>query len=167
MPILNSLITFIVAFPTIPVAIAFFFLLIYTIYLHRKLHKFTRGQNAMSLESLMKQCVESVAKIEERNEVISKHALTLDERVSHAIRNAQTIRYKAFDANGSNQSFSVALVNEKGNGVVISSLHSRDRMSTFAKPVEKYESSYDLTEEELAVLDDARTSHKATDHISE
>lgn len=115
----------------------------------------------------MQQCVESVAKIEERNEVISKHALTLDERVSHAIRNAQTIRYKAFDANGSNQSFSVALVNEKGNGVVISSLHSRDRMSTFAKPIEKYESSYDLTEEELAVLDDAKISHKATDHISE
>lgn len=164
---LNQITAFIIAFPTVPIAIAFLFLLVYTLYLHRKLHKFTRGQNAMSLESLMRECVESVAKIEERNEVISKHALTLDERVSHAVRNAQTIRYKAFDANGSNQSFSVALVNEKGNGVVISSLHSRDRMSTFAKPIEKYASTYDLTEEELAVLEDAKLSHKATDHISE
>ena len=167
MPFLNNLAALIIAFPTVPIAIAFFFLLIYTLYLHRKLHKFTRGQNAMSLESLMRECVESVAKIEARNEVISKHALTLDERVSHAVRNAQTIRYKAFDANGSNQSFSVALVNEKGNGVVISSLHSRDRMSTFAKPIEKYASTYDLTEEELSVLEDAKLSHKATDHISE
>lgn len=162
MPFLNHAITFIVAFPTVPIAVAFFFLLIYTIYLHKKIHSFTRGQNAVSLESLMKECVDSIAKIEQRNEVISKHALTLDERVSHAIRNAQTLRYKAFDANGSNQSFSIALVNEKGSGVVISSLHSRDRMSTFAKPIEKYTSTYDLTEEELAVLDEAKKTHKAT-----
>ncbi len=113
----------------------------------------------------MQNCVDGIAKIEERNKVISKHALTLDERVSHAIRNAQTIRYKAFDANGSNQSFSIALVNEKGNGVVISSLHSRDRMSTFAKPIEKYVSSYDLTEEELSVLEDAKLSHKSTSEV--
>jgi hypothetical protein len=72
------------------------------------------------------------------------------------------MRYKAFDASGSNQSFSIALVNEKGNGVVVSSLHSRDRMSTFAKPIENYESTYELTEEELAVLDDARAEHKSS-----
>jgi hypothetical protein len=108
----------------------------------------------------MKNCVDSVAKIEERNEFISKHALTLEEKVSHALRNAQTMRYKAFDANGSNQSFSIALVNEKGNGVVISSLHSRDRMSTFAKPVENYASSYELTEEEQGVLEEAKKAHK-------
>lgn len=116
----------------------------------------------MSLETLMRECVQSVAKIEERNEIISKHALTLNERVSHALRNAQTIRYKAFDANGSNQSFSIALVNEKGNGVIITSLHAHDRISTFAKPIERYESVYDLTEEEHSVLNDAKTSHKAT-----
>lgn len=163
MQFITPLINFVVTFPTIPIALAFFFLSIYTVYLHRKIAIFTRGQNALSLESLMKECVESVAKIEERNEIISKHALTLDERVSHALRNAQMIRYKAFDANGSNQSFSIALVNEKGNGVVISSLHAHDRISTFAKPIEKYESSYDLTEEELAVIHDAKTSHKITE----
>jgi hypothetical protein len=151
---------FIAAFPSIPLAFALCFLFLYTVHLHYKLSRFTRGQNAASLESLMQACVDSVAKIEERNELISKHALTLDERVSHALRNAQTIRYKAFDANGSNQSFSVALVNEKGSGVVISSLHSRDRMSTFAKPIESYTSTYDLTEEELQVIEDAKKQHK-------
>ena len=71
----------------------------------------------------------------------------------------QTIRYKAYDASGSNQSFSIALLNEHGNGVVISSLHSHDRMSTFAKPIQKYESSYGLTEEEVLVVEDAKKEH--------
>ena len=70
------------------------------------------------------------------------------------------IRYKAFEVNGSSQSFSIALLNEKGNGVIISSLHSRDRVSTFAKPVIDYKSEHDLTEEEKSVIGDAKKEHK-------
>ena len=120
-----------------------------------------RGESATSLEQVIKECVEGVNEIQKRNELISEHALSLDARVSSAIRNAQTIRFKAFEVNGSNQSFSIALLNEKGNGVVISSLHARDRISTFAKPVEKYTSSYDLTEEEKEVIKLSREEHQA------
>ena len=132
----------------------------YIFYLHHKIHSFTRGETGASLETLIKTCVDSVAEIEKRNELISKHAISLDNRVSNAIRNAQTVRYKAFEVNGSNQSFSIALLNEKGNGVVISSLHSRDRISTFAKPVEKYTSTYELTDEEQSVIAEAKSAHK-------
>lgn len=156
----SPFIVFIATYPSIPLGIAFFFLLIYTIYLHRKIHHFTLGQSGASLESLMKECVNSVAEIEKKNELISAHALTLNNKVTHALRNAQIIRYKAFEVNGSNQSFSIALLNEKGNGVVISSLHARDRISTFAKPIDGYKSTYDLTEEELHVLEESKKSHK-------
>jgi hypothetical protein len=160
MATLPTFITFVSTYPSTLLGIACFFLLLYTAHLHHKIHRFTRGKTGISLEELMKGCVDSVAKIEEHNELISKHALTLEKKVSHSLRNAQTMRYKAFDVSGSNQSFSVALVNEKGNGVVISSLHSRDRMSTFAKPVENYTSSYDLTEEEQGVIEDSKKAHK-------
>jgi hypothetical protein len=143
----------------IPTAIAFLLLLSYTIYLHYKIACFTRGAHGSSLEETIHACVNGVTEIQKRNEVISEHALSLDNRVSHSLRNIQTIRYKAFDANGSNQSFSIALLNEKGNGVIITSLHARDRMSTFAKPVEKYASTYDLTEEELHVLEESKREH--------
>ena len=156
----SSALTYILNYPSIPLSVALLVVLLYVIYLHNKIHRFTRGETGRSLESLIKKCVDSVSEIEKRNELISKHALSLDTRVSNALRNAQTIRYKAFEANGSNQSFSIALLNEKGNGVIISSLHSRDRISTFAKPVEKYLSSYDLTEEELAVISEAKKEHK-------
>lgn len=160
MSFFQPVISFIVAFPLIPIATAFSLLLCYVIYLHYKIHTFTRGENATSLESIIRECIESVSKIEEKNETISKHALSLHNKVAHAIRNTQTLRYKAFDSNGSNQSFSVALLNEKGNGVVITSLHVRDQMSTFAKPIEKYSSLYELTEEELHTVNLAKKDHQ-------
>ncbi len=119
----------------------------------------TRGNGAASLESTIHTALAHAKEIHEENKLIREHAISLDKRVSHALRNAQTIRYKAFETNGSNQSFSVALVNELGSGVVITSLHARDRLTTFAKPIEKYTSSYELTEEEQNVLEDARNAH--------
>ncbi len=161
------LLEFITIYPSIPLGVAVVLLLIYTAYLHHKIYRFTRGQTALSLEELMKACVDGVAKIEERNELISKHALLLDEKIAHAVRNVETTRYKAYETNGSNQSFSVALVNEKGNGVVISTLHAHDRVSTFAKPIENYESTYELTEEELSVLRESKSKHKLTSKVSD
>lgn len=147
-------------YPSIPLSIALLVTLFYTLYLHHKLSRFLRGENGRSLESIIHQALEGVREIEKRNEFISKHALTLQEKVSSSLRNASVIRYKAFETNGSNQSFSVALLNEKGDGVVISSLHARDRVSTFAKPIEKYVSTYDLTDEEKEVIRSAHLAHK-------
>lgn len=155
------IITFVLEYPSIPIGIAWVITLFYTAYLHNKIYRFTRGQAGQSLETLMKACVDGIAKIEERNELISKHALDLNTKVSHSLRNLQTIRYKAFETNGSNQSFSVALLNERGSGVVISSLHAHERISTFAKPIEKYKSTYELTDEEEYVIAESKKAHVA------
>lgn len=164
---LYPIFTFIAEFPVIPLGGSLVLLLIYTAYLHHKIYRFTKGQTALSLEEVIRSCVDGVSKIEERNELISKHALLLEERVSHALRNAHTIRYKAFETNSSNQSFSIALINERGNGVVISSLHAHDRINTFAKPIENYGSQYELTDEEKNAIDEAKAAHKATSRVKE
>jgi hypothetical protein len=156
----QELITYISNHSSVALSCVIVVLVIYILYLDHKIVAFTRGSHGASLEDIIKSCLTSVAAIEKKNELISKQSEILHDRISHAIRNAQTIRYKAFEVNGSNQSFSIALVNERGNGVVISSLHSHDRIRTFAKPIENYESTYELTEEELAVLDDAKASHQ-------
>lgn len=158
---LSVIISYITTYPSIPLAIALGIVLAYVVYLHRKIHHFTKGETGASLESLIKNCIDSVKDIEDRNELISKHALSLDTRLSHALRNVHMMRYKAFEQNGSNQSFSLALVNEKGNGVIISTLHSHDRVSTFAKPIEKYTSTYELTDEEKEVLNKSKDEHRS------
>ncbi len=70
----------------------------------------------------------------------------------------ETIRFNPFPDQGSNQSFAIGMLNEDGDGVVISSLYSRDRMSIFAKPVKDKKSTYELSTEEKEALRKAEVS---------
>lgn len=135
-------------------------LFICVICLHKKILKFTKGSSAESFEDVINETLTNALEIKKRNEEIENHAYSLNTKTENSIRNIQTLRYKAFDTNGSNQSFSTALLNEKGNGVVITSLHHHDSVRTFAKPIEKYKSNYDLTDEEKEVVERSKREHK-------
>lgn len=135
-------------------------LLIANIFLILRLRKVFKGSDAESLLPLLNECTEKIARLERHDELLGEHAGTLEDRVRQSIRNVSTVRFKAFETGTSNQSFAIALVNEEGDGVIISSLHHRDRIATYAKPVTKYESEFDLSDEELQVLTEARQAHK-------
>ncbi len=135
-------------------------LLVTTIHQYYKLSIFMRGENGKNLEGTIRDYLDKVDNLKKHDELLAQHAMDLETRLSQCIRNVSTVRFKAFDTNSSNQSFAIALVNEQGNGVILSSLHHRDRFSMFAKPVTQYTSTHDLTEEEQSVLTDAKTAHK-------
>ncbi|MEZ0209156.1 MAG: DUF4446 family protein [Candidatus Paceibacterota bacterium] len=153
--------SYITDYATLLLATALILVLFYVVYLHYKLSHFMRGEDGKSLESTIRTYLGHVDNLKKHDELIAEHALKLDKRLSQAVRNVSTMRFKAFDQNASNQSFAIALVNELGDGVILSSLHHRDRVSVFAKPVSHYESSHDLTEEEQGVLEEAKLSHKS------
>lgn len=134
-------------------------LLITTIVLYLRLNKIFIGASAESLEPLLRECLERIKTLEINDGQLEDHAVLVDKRLSSAVRNVSTVRFKAFETGASNQSFAIALLDEKGNGVVLSSLHHRDRVTTYAKPVQSYKSSYDLTEEEKQIILDSKTAH--------
>jgi organic radical activating enzyme len=78
----------------------------------------------------------------------------LDGRIKRKLHGAKTLRFNPFAGTGSggNQSFATALLDEEGDGVVISTLYSREKMSVFAKPIKHRTSEFDLTDEEKEVL---------------
>lgn len=152
---------YLVSHPNLPLSAALIIILLYVLYLHYKLSLFMRGENGKSLESIIKKYLTHVDELKKHDELIAEHALTLDKKLSQAIRNVSTMRFKAFDQSGGNQSFAIALLNELGDGVIISSLHHPNRVSVFAKPVSKYASTHDLSEEEQSVLEEAKTSHRS------
>ncbi|HLC94991.1 MAG TPA: DUF4446 family protein, partial [Patescibacteria group bacterium] len=78
-------------------------------------------------------------------------------RIHHSVRGLHTIRFNPFPNAGGQQSFATALLNEVGDGVVISSLYARDRMSVFAKPITHFKSEYELTDEERDALAKAKS----------
>ncbi|MFH0937115.1 MAG: DUF4446 family protein [Candidatus Daviesbacteria bacterium] len=65
-------------------------------------------------------------------------------------------RYNPYQDTGGDQSFSVALLDGKNNGIVITSLHSRSGTRVFAKPVKDgKEDNFRFSDEERAVVKEA------------
>ncbi len=69
-------------------------------------------------------------------------------------------RYNPFGDVGSDQSFSLCLLNNANDGFVISSIHSREGTRVYAKPVKAGVSSYNLSSEEQKVIERAHRSQK-------
>jgi hypothetical protein len=85
----------------------------------------------------------------------------------HTIQGLGVIRYNAFNGVGGAQSFSMALVDEDGHGVVVTGLHGRDGVRVYAKPLENWKSSHSLSAEEQEALSVARQSAPDVSSIEE
>lgn len=66
------------------------------------------------------------------------------------------LRFNPFRDAGGDQSFSLALTDNEGNGFVLSSLRSRDTSLVYGKPLAGWNSSYPLTDEEKQAIEKAR-----------
>lgn len=127
-------------------------LLVVVILLSKKISKLTRGKNAQSLEEII---IENNKLSHEIKEKLKNQELRIIEMKKDAMRNIQNIgvvRFNPFKETGGSQSFAIAMTDKQNNGVIISSLYTRDRVNVFAKPITKGESEYKLTEEEKAAL---------------
>jgi hypothetical protein len=82
--------------------------------------------------------------------------------IAQALRHVAVVRYDAFGDMGGRLSFSAALVDDRGDGIVLSSIHARGESRTYAKGVLGGRSDTTLTPEEQQALAAARTgSQKA------
>jgi hypothetical protein len=80
----------------------------------------------------------------------------VDRTLLRCIQGVGFVRYSAFEDTGGDQSFSLALVDGDGHGVVVSALYGRDATRVYAKPVEGWMSHRTLAQEEQQALEKAR-----------
>lgn len=74
----------------------------------------------------------------------------------HIIQGYGVVRYDAFENIRGEQSFSLALIDERGNGVMISALHARSDTRIYAKQLAEWRSEHSLSAEEQQALGQAR-----------
>lgn len=130
-------------------------ILLWILMIEIRLKKIFTGTKARNLEEMIVIIGKKISQLEETQTKIDKHLIEIDNRLNKSIRSVETMRFNPFIDAGSNQSFAIAFMNDEGNGVVISSLYARDRMSIFAKPIVKGKSEFELSSEEKKVLDKA------------
>lgn len=90
---------------------------------------------------------------------------TLEARAGQSINRIGMVRFNPFMDTGSDLSFSVAFLNDLGDGLVLTSLWGRDEVRLYAKPVEGHESRYALSQEEKQALDMASHSRNSNPSV--
>jgi hypothetical protein len=75
---------------------------------------------------------------------------------AHAFKHLAVVRYDAFGDMGGHLSWSVAVLDDHGNGAVLTSIHGRNDARTYAKPVAAWTCAQQLSPEEQEAIDNAR-----------
>ena len=91
-----------------------------------------------------------------RTERLVTRTEQIDAALVHTVQGMGLVRFRAFQDTGGDQSFSLALTDGEGNGVVISALYGRGATRIYAKPVQAWLSPKPLSEEEEQALAEAR-----------
>ncbi len=122
-----------------------------------RLNNLLKGGDKKSLESSIKTLLKSEAEYKTFKDDMEKYLKNVEFRLRRSIQGIETIRFNPFKGTGTggSQSFATAFINEKGNGVVISTIYTRERVGIFSKPIKAGKSEYDLTDEEKKVIKSA------------
>jgi hypothetical protein len=73
-----------------------------------------------------------------------------------SLRHLAVVRYDAFGDMGGRLSWSMALLDESGNGLVLTSIHGRSDARTYAKDVSAWSGVMPLSPEEEEAVDQAK-----------
>ena len=132
--------------------VAILFLLAWVGYLEWRLKRLLSGKNGASLEEAIVTLAENVSQTDQTNEEIQVHLIRMEERLQKSVQQVKTVRFNPFSDQGGNYSFAISLLDEHGDGAVISTLYSRDKKSVYAKPIKNRQSEYELSAEEKQAL---------------
>jgi len=98
--------------------------------------------------------------VAELHRFVEREALRLDERMGEAegrldgaVSRTAVVRYDAFNETSGRQSSTVALLDDRGDGVVLSAILQRDQARVYAKPVVGGRSALDLSPEEEEAME--------------
>lgn len=107
------------------------------------------------LDDLLKEALRQTQLLEEKVTLVETRLQKVELKLKASFSHAGMIRFNAFDNMGSDLSFAVAITNEVGDGLVISSINSREESRVYAKPLSKGESNYTLSKEEKEAISKA------------
>lgn len=79
-----------------------------------------------------------------------------EQRLDGSVSKTAVVRYDAFNESSGHQSSSVAMLDDRGNGVIFSAILQREQARVYVKPIDGGSSTLELSPEELQALDQAR-----------
>ena len=111
--------------------------------------------NSRDIRNRFKEVLEAIARFEKENQILDNRLTGFKKDSLGNLQNLAVLRYNPYNDTGGEQSFSLALLNGRLNGIVLTSLHSRAGTRIYLKDIKNGKSQLELSKEEAQVLEQA------------
>ncbi len=128
--------------------------------LYKTYDKFMRGKDAESLEEAILKQFDQIEKLEKSDEEKKEKIDQIFETLESVYQKIGLVKYDAFREMSGKLSYTFALLDQKNNGIIISSMYSREGCYSYAKEIIRGESYINLSEEEKEALKNAINGDK-------
>jgi len=118
------------------------------------------GSKANDLEGVLFEQIKRLRQTEKELKALGKFAHYLERMAMQSVQKVGVVRFNPFKETGSDQSFSIAMMDPNNNGVTISGLFTREGTRLYVKPIVAGESKYPLTGEEKEAMELAERNWK-------
>lgn len=110
--------------------------------------KFLVKRKGSDIEKILNDYVKGVKNYFDDVEELKKFSAKLFGIAQKSIQKVGILRFNPFGDVGGDQSFSIALLDSKNNGILITSLFSREGTRVYSKKIKEGKSKYFLSKEE-------------------
>jgi hypothetical protein len=124
----------------------------------RHYRQLSAGVEGQPIDALLQRVLERAAGEAEAIARLEGRVQGIANEVQDHIQNVGIVRYNAFDDTGGNQSFALAMLDNRGNGALFNGLFHRTDCRVYAKPVKDWKSTYSLSDEEQEAIRKARAT---------
>ena len=127
--------------------------------LKKKTGDFNLGETGLKIEESLDRHAKLIKALDKDVQELYNISNQINNLSLRGLHKVALVRFNPFKELGGDQSFSMALLNGKNNGIVISSLHTREVTRVYSKAITGGKSDkYPLTEEEERVVKQAMSS---------
>lgn len=126
--------------------------------LKERYRKLIRGTDGKQIEGILFEHMDKVDEVHQRLNQMESQIDVFNNRLSFCVQRMGIIRYNAFDDTGSDLSYSIALLDENNDGIILTGIYGRIETVSYAKPVKNGVSNYSLSVEELQALERAKAN---------
>jgi hypothetical protein len=119
----------------------------------RRLTRLLRVTDRGSLDEFIKASQAEMEDLRRQLDDLTTWRSKTDAVLARCLRTPAMVRYQALDGVGGDQSFSCALLDGKGDGVVLTGIYTRNSSYAYGKPVQGGHSTYALSAEEQEAVD--------------
>lgn len=123
--------------------------------LRSRLRRILSDNGSTGLDEVLAGQATRIEQLATRVDALTALQRELETATGRSLQKVGVIRFNPFQDSGGDQSFAIAMLDQRGSGVVVSSLHGRAETRIFAKQVTNGRSTHSLSDEEQQAIREA------------